>query len=91
MKNKTHLNEKSEDLKQNNSSSKDSIHSHDDDVTTARLLSGETSLTDPGLNEDQRKVLLEYLKHVLLKFIACDQTEVSFVSLIEIVVTFVSS
>ena len=37
---------------------------------------GETSLSDPGLSDDQRQVMVEYLKHVLLKFIACEQSEV---------------
>ena len=41
------------------------------------LLSGDMSLDDPSLSEGQRDIVVKYLKHVVLKFLSCGQSEVS--------------
>jgi len=43
------------------------------------FLSGDISLDDPSLNEGQRDVVIKYLKHVILRFLSCGQSEVKLV------------
>ena len=40
------------------------------------LLSGDMSLDDPSLSDGQRDVVIKYLKHVVLTFLSCGQSEV---------------
>jgi len=40
------------------------------------LLSGDMSLDDPSLSDGQRDVVIKYLKHVVLSFLSCGQSEV---------------
>uniref|UniRef100_H2Z6M5 GRIP domain-containing protein n=1 Tax=Ciona savignyi TaxID=51511 RepID=H2Z6M5_CIOSA len=39
------------------------------------FLAGKVSLDDPSLSEDQRDVVVKYLKHVVLRFLSCGQSE----------------
>nr|XP_002125266.3 golgin subfamily A member 1-like [Ciona intestinalis] len=39
------------------------------------FLAGKVSLDDPSLSEDQKDVVSKYLKHVVLRFLSCGQSE----------------
>nr|CAB3250165.1 golgin subfamily A member 1-like [Phallusia mammillata] len=39
------------------------------------LLAGDMALDDPSLNDGQRDVVIKYLKHVVLRFLSCGQSE----------------